>query len=70
MEKAAFLAEILGPDVPKSAARAAGLARLTAIGRAAGVAQREIDAAEASLAGAFALGDFMDAIRRAAVGDA
>lgn len=66
MEKAKFLAEILGPGAPKAAARAARLARLRAIGRAEGVAQREIDAAEASLAGAFALADFMDAIWRAA----
>jgi hypothetical protein len=65
MEKAGISAEILGHDAPKRATRAARLARLRAIGRAQRVPQRAIDAAEASLAGAFALADFVDAIRRA-----
>ena len=65
MEKATFPAEILGSDVPKTAARTARLAQLRAIGLAEGVAQRTIDAAEASLAGAYALSDFVDAIQRA-----
>jgi hypothetical protein len=54
---------------PKAAARAARLARLRAIGRAAGIAEGAIDTAEASLAGAFALGDFLDSLRRAAGGN-
>jgi hypothetical protein len=66
MEKAALMAEIPGPDGPKKAARAARLARLRTIGRAQGVDECAIRAAETSLAGAFALGDFMDALRRAA----
>jgi hypothetical protein len=68
MEKAAIPAEILG-RIRQKGARAARLARLRAAGRAEGVDARAIDAAEASLAGAFALGDFMDAIRRAAGSD-
>ena len=66
MEKTAFSAEIHGSGGPRGAPRASQLARLRAIGRAQGVAQREIDAAETSLMGAFALADFVDAIRRAA----
>jgi hypothetical protein len=63
MEKAAFSAGIPARDDLKTTVRAARLARLRVIGRAEGVAQREIDAAEASLAGAYALADFVDAIR-------
>ncbi len=66
MEKTAFSAEISGSGGQKPAVRASRLAQLRVIGRSQGVAQREIDAAEASLAGAFALADFVDAIRRAA----
>jgi hypothetical protein len=66
MEKAASLAEIPRPDGPKAAARAAQAVRLRAIGRAQGVGESAIAAAEASLAGAFALGDFMDGLRHMA----
>ena len=65
MEKSTIPAEILGRDTPKRTARAARLARLRAAGLAEGVPQRAIAAAEASLAGAFALADFADAIRSA-----
>ena len=63
MDKAAFSARIPGADDVRSAVRTSRLARLRAIGQAEGVAQRTIDAVEASLIGAFALADFVDAIR-------
>lgn len=66
MEKPALSATLQASDRPKRGARAASLARLRAIGRAEGLAQRDIDAAEASLAGAYALADFVDTIRWAA----
>jgi hypothetical protein len=65
MEKATFPAGIPGPGDDRNAHRTARLARLRAIGRIEAVAQRDIDAAEASLLGAFALADFVEAIRRA-----
>jgi hypothetical protein len=64
MEKAAFSAENPAQDEARTADRGTRLARLRAIGRAGGVAQRDIDAALASLTGAYALADFVDAIRR------
>jgi hypothetical protein len=69
MKKPANPALLSEPDTRKAAIRAARLARLRAIGRAEGVDGRAIDAAAASLAGAFALGDFMDSLRRTAGGD-
>jgi hypothetical protein len=66
MEKPDISATMRPSGTPKKASRAARLARLGAIGRAEGLAQRDIDAALASLGGAYALADFVDAIRRAA----
>ena len=65
MKKTAIPVEIPNHSALKMSARAARLARLRSIGQAEGVPQRAIDAAEASVAGAYALADFVDAIRQA-----
>ena len=51
---------------PKAPVRARRLSRLRAAGSAEGIAEARIAAAELSLAGAYALADAIDAIRRAA----